>query len=290
MSGLGLGLGLGLGAHRKVGGGLLPETKAVIDAAMSAGGEIRYQNQLNTFIGALKDASIWDKLDRLYLANYESIGSRINLINPAISAININTVLFTDKRGWSVTDSYCALDLNVNLTPGQSNSATKYVNGSGSLMIYLLDSLDMNTTTFVSIIGTHNNWTAQQNYIYKTTTVNTMYFAQYQSTVQLAVRPTVNPGAPIKGLLATSRNTNVSHYLRANKTNYAGNNNNYAKNLYIDGNVYSLNLNNNGTSIASPLLNIATPFHAVGGHMTSEEMTTLETIVENYLTSIGVVL
>jgi hypothetical protein len=289
MSGLGLGLGLGLGAHRK--GGLLPETKAVIDAAMSAGGEIRYQNQLNTFIGALKAASIWDKFDRLYLANYESIGSRLNLINPAISAININTVLFTDKRGWSVTDPYCALDLNVNLTPGLSNSATKYVNGSGSLMIYLLDSLDMNTTTFAAIIGSHNGWIAQQNYIYKASSdVNVMLFAQYQSTSTLDVRPTVNPGEPIKGLLATSRNTNVSHYLRANKTIYAGNNNNYANNLYINGNVYSLNLNNNGTGSVSPLLNIATPFHAVGGHMTNAEMATLETIVENYLTSIGVVL
>jgi len=289
MSGLGLGLGLGLGAHRK--GGLLPETKAVIDAAMSAGGEIRYQNQLNTFIGALKAASIWDKFDRLYLANYESIGSRLNLINPAISAININTVLFTDKRGWSVTDGYCALDLNVNLTPGLSNSATKYVNGSGSLMIYLLDSLDMNTTTFAAIIGSHNGFTAQQNHIYKgSSSANVILFAQYQSALQIADRPTANIEAPIKGLLAVSRSTDALHYIRANKTIYAGNNNSYANNLYIDGNVYSLNLNNNGTSSVYPLLNIATPFHAVGGHLTNEEMTTLETIVENYLTSIGVVL
>ena len=289
MSGLGLGLGLGLGAHRK--GGLLPETKAVIDAAMSAGGEIRYQNQLNTFIGALKAASIWDKFDRLYLANYESIGSRLNLINPAISAININTVLFTNKRGWSVTDPYCALDLNVNLTPGLSNSATKYVNGSGSLMIYLLDSLDMNTNTFAAIIGSHNGFNAQQNYIYKSSSgVNVMFFAQYQSEHDLAGRPTANIEAPIKGLLATSRSTDALHYLRANKTIYAGNNNSYANNLYIDGNVYSLNLNNNGTGSVYPLLNIATPFHAVGGHMTNAEMTTLETIIENYLTSIGVVL
>jgi hypothetical protein len=289
MSGLGLGLGLGLGAHRK--GGLLPETKAVIDAAMSAGGEIRYQNQLNTFIGALKAASIWDKFDRLYLANYESIGSRLNLINPAISAININTVLFTNKRGWSVTDPYCALDLNVNLTPGLSNSATKYVNGSGSLMIYLLDSLDMNTNTFAAIIGSHNGFNAQQNYIYKSSSsANVISFAQYQSQAVLAGRPTANIEAPIKGLLATSRSTDALHYLRANKTIYAGNNNSYANNLYIDGNVYSLNLNNNGTSSVYPLLNIATPFHAVGGHMTNAEMTTLETIIENYLTSIGVVL
>jgi hypothetical protein len=289
MSGLGLGLGLGLGAHRK--GGLLPETKAVIDAAMSAGGEIRYQNQLNTFIGALKAASIWDKFDRLYLANYESIGSRLNLINPAISAININTVLFTNKRGWSVTDPYCALDLNVNLTPGLSNSATKYVNGSGSLMIYLLDSLDMNTKTFAPIIGSHNGFNAQQNYIYKSSpSANLISFAQYQSQAVFAGRPTANIEAPIKGLLATSRSTDALHYLRANKTIYAGNNNSYANNLYIDGNVYSLNLNNNGTGSVSPLLNIATPFHAVGGHMTNAEMTTLETIIENYLTSIGVVL
>ena len=290
MSGLGLGLGLGLGAHRKV-GGLLPETKAVIDAAISAGGEIRYQNQLNTFIGALQAASIWDKLDRLYLANYESIGSRLNLINPAISAININTVLFTDKRGWSVTDSYCALDLNVNLTPGLSNSATKYVNGSGSLMIYLLDSLDMNTNTFAGIIGSHLGFTAQQNYIYKSASdVDVMLFSQYQNQSAVVGRPAANIGAPIKGLLAASRSTDALHYLIANKTNYAGNNNNYANNLYIDGNVYSLNLNNNGEASVSPLLNIATPFHAVGGHMTNAEMTTLETIVENYLTSIGVVL
>ena len=289
MSGLGLGLGLGLGAHRK--GGLLPETKAVIDAAMSAGGEIRYQNQLNTFIGALKAASIWNKLDRLYLANYESIGSRLNLINPAISAVNVNTVLFTDKRGWSVEDPYCALDLNVNLTPGLSNSATKYVNGSGSLMIYLLDSLDMNTNTFAAIIGSHNGFNAQQNYIYKSSSsANVMLFTQYQSIGVVANRPTANIGAPIKGLLATSRSTDALHYLRANKTIYAGNNNSYANNLYIDGNVYSLNLNNNGTGSVYPLLNIATPFHAVGGHMTNAEMTTLETIIENYLTSIGVVL
>jgi hypothetical protein len=272
-------------------GGLLPETKAVIDAAMSAGGEIRYQNQLNTFIGALKAASIWDKFDRLYLANYESIGSRLNLINPAISAININTVLFTDKRGWSVTDPYCALDLNVNLTPGLSNSATKYVNGSGSLMIYLLDSLDMNTNTFAAIIGTHNGFNAQQNYIYKpSSSANVILFAQYQSQIGLAGRPTANIEAPIKGLLATSRSTDALHYLRANKTIYDGNNKSYANNLYLDGNVYSLNLNNNGTGSVFPLLNIATPFHAVGGHMTNAEMATLETIVENYLTSIGVVL
>jgi len=288
MSGLGLGLGLGLG--RNV-GGLLPETKAVIDAAMSAGGEIRYQNQLNTFIRALKAASIWDKFDRLYLANYESIGSRLNLINPAISAININTVLFTNKRGWSVTDPYCALDLNVNLTPGLSNSATKYVNGSGSLMIYLLDSLDMNTNTFAAIIGSHNGFNAQQNYIYKSSSsANVILFAQYQSQAVLAGRPTANIEAPIKGLLATSRSTDALHYLRANKTIYDGNNNSYANNLYIDGNVWSLNTNNNGAGSAFPLLNIATPFHAVGGHMTNAEMATLETIVENYLTSIGVVL
>jgi len=289
MSGLGLGLGLGLGAHRK--GGLLPETKAVIDAAMSAGGEIRYQNQLNTFIGALKAASIWNKLDRLYLANYESIGSRLNLINPAISAVNVNTVLFTDKRGWSVEDPYCALDLNVNLTPGLSNSATKYVNGSGSLMIYLLDSLDMNTKTFAAIIGSHNDFIAQQNYIYKSSSgVDIMLFTQYQSIGVVANRPTVNIGAPVKGLLATSRSTDALHYLRANKTNYAGNNNSYANNLYLNGNVYSLNTNNNGTASVSPLQNIATPFHAVGGYMTNAEMTTLETIIENYLKSIGVVL
>ena len=283
-------LALGLGAHRKV-GGLLPETKAVIDAAMSAGGEIRYQNELNTFIGALKDASIWDKLDRLYLANYESIGSRLNLINPAISTININTVLFTDKRGWSVEDPYCALDLNVNLTPGLSNSATKYVNGSGSLMIYLLDSLNMNTTTFTAIIGSRRDVNTQQNYIYKTSlAANVMSFAQYQSEINPNSRPAANTGASVKGFLATSRSTDALHYLRANKTIYAGNNNSYANNNYFDGNVYSLNLNDNGTSTVLPLLNIATPFHAVGGHMTIAEMTTLETIVENYLTSIGVVL
>ena len=91
-------------------------------------------------------------------------------------------------------------------------------------------------------------------------------------------------------MLATSRSTDALHYLIANKTIYAGNNNSYANNIYINGNVYSRNLNNNGTGSVYPLLNIATPFHAVGGHMTDAEMTTLETIVENYLTSIGVVL
>jgi hypothetical protein len=180
--------------------------------------------------------------------------------------------------------------LNVNLTPGLSNSATKYVNGSGSLMIYLLDSLDMNTTTFAAIIGSHNGFNAQQNYIYKSSSANVMLFAQYQSASALADRPTATIGAPVKGLLATSRSTDALHYIRANKTIYAGNNNSYANNLYLDGNVYSLNLNNNGTGSVSPLLNIATPFHAVGGHMTNAEMTTLETIIENYLTSIGVVL
>jgi hypothetical protein len=159
-------------------------------------------------------------------------------------------------------------------------------------MIYLLDSLDMNTNTFAAIIGSHNNFNALQNYIYKSSNVDVMFFTQYQSagTLTLTDRPTANIGEPVKGLLATSRSTDTLHYLRANKTIYAGNNNGYANNNYIDGNVYSLNLNNNGTGSVAPLLNIATPFHAVGGHMTNEEMATLETIIENYLTSIGVVL
>jgi hypothetical protein len=154
-------LDLGLGSQ---GGANNPNR--ILNRYMSAvnakGGsaEVRYQANLLTFITTLFDAGIWQRLDCLYLANYEGVGSRVNLIDPAVSAAVINALGFTDKLGWKAVSAGNALNLNYNPTTTKHFTA-----GRGTLFTYLTSAFDAGSGNTTGIIGAQETTSAKRNVI-----------------------------------------------------------------------------------------------------------------------------
>lgn len=279
----------------------LTETGNYIRAALAltpTPGDIRYHDHLNTFIGTLKTQSIWDKFDCLYLANFEDLGSQLNLVNPAVTASKINTVAYADKYGWSVEDISCGLDLGVSLNSAKANKTTKYVNGSGSMLIYLWDNYDVagSGATPSGFFGSRTDASNNSNDLYKSGTApyqKRFIFTSYQDSPPIAMRSQTGDIDNAIGLIAMSRNTNSDYFLRINKNTVAGNSTNYGVDNVLalaakkNDNVFSLSYNNNGTIFSASLLNIRCPFHAVAGYLTNTELGTIETAIETYLSAIG---
>lgn len=271
------------------------ETQAYIDAvlALPTPGDVRYRNQLNTFVKTLKDNSLWAKFDRLYLANFEDIGSRVSLVNPSFVAAKLNTVAFTDKYGWSVADAGCGLDMNVNLASGNANSATKYVSGSGCYGMYFWDNWTLNDDA-IFIFGSRTDLNTNSNTMAKSsleTYRRKIQFQAYQSISDIAKRPVNNNNdadtVTVAGLLAVSRSTNVTNFMRLNKNAINGNNEGYNSARVFNGNVYSFTVNNNGTAQSANLVGYKCPVHFVAGYMTNTELGIFETAIETYLGSVG---
>jgi len=118
------------------GGGslLLPETKAYIAAVKAEGGEILYEKQVNELLKTLKTNGILQKLDFLYLANYEGIGSRVNIISPSVMASIITGISFSSKKGWQSPGVGQCLNLGY-----KRSTMTKLVAPKGSIGVFFTE-------------------------------------------------------------------------------------------------------------------------------------------------------
>jgi hypothetical protein len=124
-------IGLGNGLAFGQGAGLLPQTQTFIAAMMTPPSTVRAA-LINNYFQALLSASIWNKLDILYLlAAADSQAARLNAKNPAVfTCIDVGAgPTFTADRGFAGNGTTTAL--NTQFTP--SSNGVNYVQNNASV-------------------------------------------------------------------------------------------------------------------------------------------------------------
>ena len=268
MSGLGLGLGLGLGAHRKVGAKLDPATVAYINAAAAqepTAGEIRYIPVVDKFIKTLKAANLWDRFDCIYLANYDDIGSRINMVNPSVKAGVINNVTFSDKIGWIADDITSALDLSVNPTTTNNFKA-----GRGTLITYIHEPILNSFSGSINLIGSQSDRNTSRNWMARSTTIPRPFIGRLYTT-NTNIQQDIDS---LIGYCAISNNVNLEYSLYNMLTKVTRSNVAYDAAGVFDGNFYGQTFNNAGSVLNSNIYGHQ-KFFAVGDFFTGGESPTV---------------
>lgn len=127
---------------------------------------------IDTFVGALKSASIWSNLELLYLlAAHDSQAARLNVVNPTGSNTLVanSSPTFTTDRGYTGNGTSSYLDTNFN--PGSSstvanaNSATFGVWSRTSTLEAISVGGDTSSTSRLSLLPwtTSNLFTGRNN-------------------------------------------------------------------------------------------------------------------------------
>lgn len=260
-----LSLGLGMGAGG--GGGLLPETKAYIKAAAEStpAGEIRYVSAVNKFIKTLKTANLWSRFDCIYLANYEGVGSRINLVNPSVKAGIINNVTFADKIGWIADDVTSALDLSVNPT-----TTNQFKAGRGSLITYIHEPILSSSAGSINLIGSQVSATTARNWMARSTAGSRPFIGRlYTSNTNIQ-----QDIASLIGYCAISNNANLEYSLYNMLTKASLSNTGYGSGSVFNGNFYGISFNNAGGVLNSNIYGHQ-KFFAVGDFFTGGDSPTV---------------
>ena len=268
MSGLGLGLGLGLGAHRKVGAKLDPATVAYINAAAAqepTAGQIRYIPAVDKFIKTLKAANLWDRFDCIYLANYDDIGSRINMVNPSVRAGVINNVTFDDKIGWIADDLTSALDLSVNPTTTNNFKA-----GRGTLITYIHEPILSSTLGSINLIGSQESADLSRNWMARSGSTGRPFIGRLYTSntnIQQYILSLI-------GYCAISNNVDLEYSLYNMLTKVTESNNGYEAANVLNGNFYGQAFND-ADSVLNPNIYGHQKFFAVGDFFTGGESPTV---------------
>lgn len=268
MSGLGLGLGLGLGGHRKVDAKLDPATVAYINAAAAqepTAGEIRYIPAVDKFIKTLKAANLWDRFDCIYLANYDDIGSRINMVNPSVRAGVINNVTFGDKIGWIADDLTSALDLSVNPT-----TTNNFKDGRGSLITYIHEPILSSSSGSINLIGSQIDAESSRNWMARSA-ANPRPFIGRLYTDNTNIKQDISS---LIGYCAISNNVNLEYSLYNMLTKVTASNAAYDAANVFNGNFYGVAFNDNDSVLNSNIYGHQ-KFFAVGDFFDGGESPTV---------------
>jgi hypothetical protein len=261
-------LALGLGAHRKVGAKLDPATVAYINAAAAqepTAGEIRYIPAVDKFIKTLKTANLWDRFDCIYLANYDDIGSRINMVNPSVKAGVINNVTFGDKIGWIANDLTSALDLSVNPT-----TTNNFKDGRGSLITYIHEPILSSFAGSINFIGSQVSAVDSRNWLARSTTTSKPFIGRlYTSSTN--IQQNIDS---LIGYCAISNNVNLEYSLYNMLTKVTVSNVAYDAAKVLDGNFYGVAFNDNDRVLNSNIYGHQKAF-LVGDFFTGGESPTV---------------
>lgn len=253
--------GGGLGIGSRGGAKLDPATVAYINAAAAqepTAGEIRYIPAVDKFIKTLKAANLWGRFDCIYLANYEGIGSRINMVNPSVKAGVINNVTFGDKIGWVANDITSALDLSVNPTTTNNFKA-----GRGSLITYIHEPILSSFEGSINLIGSQASATTSRNWMARSTTTTRPFIGRlYTSNANIQ-----QDIASLVGYCAISNNANLEYSLYNMLAKVSVSNSGYGSGSVFNGNFYGVSFNNNGEVLNSNIYGHQ-KFFAVGDFFT----------------------
>jgi hypothetical protein len=264
----GMGLGLGLGSRGGGGARLDPATVAYINAAAAqepTAGEIRYIPAVDKFIKTLKAANLWGRFDCIYLANYEGIGSRINMVNPSVKAGIINNVTFDSKIGWKANDVTSALDLSVNPT-----TANQFKAGRGSLITYIHEPISSSFEASINLIGSQASATTARNWLARSISKTRPFIGRlYTSNTNIQQEI-----ASLIGYCAISNNANLEYSLYNMTTKVTVSNIGYGSGSVYNGNFYGVAYNDNGAVLNSNIYGHQ-KFFAVGDFFTGGDSPTV---------------
>jgi len=231
------GYGYGFGKQRG-GSSLLPETKAYI-AAMSPQPSAPQIKSINKLIKTLHDGGILSRLDALYIVANTEPNSRINVVNPAMVAINQNSVSFADKLGWT-GGSGKWLDLGINLT----SPNLKFANGRGTLGCFLTQGILTTQSAARGLLGSFETASLSRNSL--RTGLGVIVGRMYADTGDISRSDGESHHI---GYYAVSNNTNTELALYAKTARTTASNTNYGATKLYNGNVFGCANNQGGVAV-----------------------------------------